>query len=283
MHSRGPSTSSIICCIPGYFKRTLDQKWGSWDPNGNRELRASQTAARPTALQHAPTCLCFLEPVAICILLYKAVGLSRLAAFFSASEGTGQLLGERSTSTHIGTHARKKLLVLAQAVLLAHLSCSGELCPDKLHKFKWKPAGKDSGWPLHVCNEEQQELSGLPEGTRLALSREGVSLTSHLPRSPGSLLWTHILLFCISLGSGLFLLPIFFFFFEGAYNRKSRGRDRSASLWRLLMLCLLQAAWHARAVGKGRLTQPPGTAEAAWDGNNLAHLVSFVPLNLCSG
>lgn len=34
------------------------------------------------------------------------------------------------------------------------------------------------------------------------------------------------------------------------------GRDESASLRKLLMLCLLQAAWHARAVRKGCLTQP---------------------------
>lgn len=43
------------------------------------------------------------------------------------------------------------------------------------------------------------------------------------------------------------------------------------------MLCLLQAAWHACAVRKGHLTQPPKAGEAACDQNNPAGFVRHVP------
>lgn len=93
------------------------------------------------------------------------------------------------------------------------------------------------------------------KGTDLAFS-EGNLGTSQLPGSPSARLLCvqpTILAF-----SGTWPVSVFL----GAYNRRPRRRAKGASLRKVLMLCLLEAAWHARVVRKGPLTQPP---KAAWD------------------
>lgn len=144
--------------------------------------------------------------------------------------------------------------------------------PDKLHTFKCKTSqGMTLGVTFCVCNRRSEdcrvflrELIWLLEGSRCPLN----SLWS-LCQSPRCLAH-HPAFF---LGSDLSL----HFFSKAAYNRKLRGSVWSASLRRLVSLCLLRAAWRACSVRKGRLTQPPKALQAAWDQNSPAGFVRVVP------